>query len=283
METFQLYYMKQAFAPVEKRFTHLRKEALKLKYLWSYDKKPNKCRIKRELKTWYKEAINCVENNELLEASKLITKMLLHNPKSYKIYNLRGTVFKLQGKLNDAIKNYEMARLMLKLNQFSDNTKTDITCNESLIECYETRGNCFYSNGFYFHAARDYERIVILKPYERSIIDIEKMYELVRTMAMHSIVWCMYRNYDKSLYTIQKVCNYDPSNLQYILLKIIILRLSGRTKEALSCLGKIKDFIEMNKKKNVYSFEITDSTSPPPLFNTKEIKQQIKKQYLLAR
>ncbi|KAI4477510.1 hypothetical protein M0804_012627 [Polistes exclamans] len=356
METFQLYYMKKAFAPLEKRFTNLRKEALRLKYLWSYEKRPNRCRTRQELQTWYKEAVNYVENNEnLSEVSKLITKMLKHNPRSYKIYALRATVFKLQGKVTDAIKNYEIARLMLKFEKISNKTESNMLFIESLIECYEVRGDCFYKNGLFLQAAKDYERIVILKPSERSIIDIEdkllrtmkhlnkydafcsywyefikntsvkrmsdlliihaeykfdlrdieltrefileavtlnenninarkllqKMYELARTMAIHSIIWCMHRCYDKGLYTIQKVCDYDPSNLQYILIKVMILRLSGRTKEALSCLGKMKNVLEI-KKTDDSSFEITDSTSAP-FFSTKEIKQQMKKQYLLAR
>lgn len=58
-----------------------------------------RCRIQQELNTLYKEAFNYVKNNEnLSEASKLITKMLKHDPKSHKIYALRGTIFKLQGK-----------------------------------------------------------------------------------------------------------------------------------------------------------------------------------------
>ncbi|XP_015181801.1 PREDICTED: uncharacterized protein LOC107069219 [Polistes dominula] len=356
METFELYYMKKAFAPLEKRFTNLRKEALRLKYLWTYEKRPNRCRTRQELQTWYNEVVNCIENNEqLTEASKLITKMLKHDPKSYKIYALRATVFKLQGKVTDAIKNYEIARLMLKFAKISNKTETDMLYIESLIECYEIRGDCFNKNGLFLQAAKDYERIVTLKPSERSIIDIEdkllqtmmhinkydafcsywyefikntkakrmsdlltihakykfdlrdidltrefilealslnednvkakkllqKMYELARTMSIHSIIWCMHRCYDKGLYTIQKVCDYDPSNLQYILIKAMILRLSGRINEALSCLGKMQNILE-TKKTDDSLFKITDSTSAP-FFSAKEIKQQIKKQYLLAR
>lgn len=89
----------------------------------------------------------------------------------------------------------------------------------------------------------------------------------------------MHRCYDKALYTIQKVNNYDPSNLEYILLKAIILRISGRFKEALVCLGKTKNILE---KKIDSPVEITDSLVVPLLSMT-DIKKQIRRQFLLIR
>nr|XP_050845901.1 uncharacterized protein LOC127062191 [Vespula vulgaris] len=268
-----------------------------LKYIWSYEEMPTRCRVQQELNTLYKEAFNYVKNNEnLSEASKLITKMLKHDPKSHKIYALRGTIFEIQGKWTKAINNYEIARLMLKLANVPSYEEADIPYIKSLIKCYEARGDCYYEHELFLQAASDYERIVTLKPPDTSIIDVEydafcsywnefmqnsnamrlsdlltlhakykfflrdieltrefllealtinennkeaqkllqKIYELSHTMAVHAVMWCMHRCYDKALYTIAKVSNYNPSNLEYILLKAIILRLSGRFKEALA-------------------------------------------------
>ncbi|KAF7409548.1 hypothetical protein HZH68_003929 [Vespula germanica] len=181
MENFKLYYIRKAFAPPKERFTHLRREALRLKYIWSYEEMPTRCRVQQELNTLYKEAFNYVKNNEnLSEASKLITKMLKHDPKSHKIYALRGTIFEIQGKWTKAINNYEIARLMLKLANVPSYEEADIPYIKSLIKCYEARGDCYYEHELFLQAASDYERIVTLKPPDTSIIDVEN--KLLTTM-----------------------------------------------------------------------------------------------------
>ncbi|XP_035738186.1 uncharacterized protein LOC118448714 [Vespa mandarinia] len=174
METFKLYYIHKAFNPPKERFTHLRKETLRLKYIWSYEKIPTRCHIQQELNTLYKEAFNYVKNNEnLSEATKLITKMLKYDPRSHKIYALRGTIFKLQGKWTKAINNYEIARLMFKLVNMPSYEEVDIHYIKSLIKCYEARGDCYYEHELFLQAASDYERIIALKPSDTSIIDVE--------------------------------------------------------------------------------------------------------------
>ncbi|XP_043664584.1 uncharacterized protein LOC122627514 [Vespula pensylvanica] len=152
-----------------------------LKYIWSYEEMPTRCRVQQELNTLYKEAFNYVKNNEnLSEASKLITKMLKHDPKSHKIYALRGTIFEIQGKWTKAINNYEIARLMLKLANVPSYEEADIPYIKSLIKCYEARGDCYYEHELFLQAASDYERIVTLKPPDTSIIDVEN--KLLTTM-----------------------------------------------------------------------------------------------------
>ncbi|KAK2585820.1 hypothetical protein KPH14_010416 [Odynerus spinipes] len=355
METFQLYYMKRAFAPLGNRFTHLRAEAIRLKYLWSYEKRPNRRHTDQELRTLYKEATNYVNNNKKLsEASKLIKKMLKHEPRSPEIHILRGTLYELQEKWTDAIRNYEVARLMqnIALYRTSRYTEDSIPYVESLIKCYKARGDSNYECGLFFEAASDYERVLALKPPGASLIEVEdkilrtmkelekyeafysywlefmqtsnstrvsdlltfhaeykfylrdiestrelllealdlngnntrarqllqKMYELGHTMAIHAIIWCMHRCFDKALYTIEKVRDCDPSNLQYILLKAIIFRLSGRSQETIACLGQTRDVLE---GKMDFSRDTTGTSLP--LFSIEEIKKQIKKQFLLAR
>lgn len=57
------------------------------------------------------------------------------------------------------------------------------------------------------------------------------------------MIWCLYNCYEKALLTVEMARDCDPYNLAYVLLKTIVLRLSGKLIEAVSWLRDVdKDF-----------------------------------------
>lgn len=66
-----------------------------------------------------------------------------------------------------------MARLMLKLANMLSYEEVDTHYIKVLIKCYKARGDCYYEHELFLQAASDYERIVVLKPSDTSIVDVE--------------------------------------------------------------------------------------------------------------
>lgn len=69
------------------------------------------------------------------------------------------------------------------------------------------------------------------------------MYKTGHTIAEHTVIWCIYNCYEKALLTVEMARDCDPHNLAYMLLKAIVLRLSGKLTETVSWIRSIdKDF-----------------------------------------
>lgn len=97
-------------------------------------------------------------------------------------------------------------------------------------------------------------------------------------MAAHTVIWCMHGCYEKALLTIEKARDCDPYNIEYVLLKTIILRLSSRLTEAAMWLQSVdKDF---------YKFVKSSRDTQDSIFGKltiKQIKEQLVKQWYLIQ
>ncbi|XP_012142078.2 uncharacterized protein LOC105662629 [Megachile rotundata] len=93
---------------------------------------------------------------------------------------------------------------------------------------------------------------------DKSNVEARRLLEIVYStgdnLITYTILWCMHGCYDKGLLTIEKALDCNPYNPGYILLKTIVLRLSGRFDEATSWLENIsKNFYKLLEPKDTQS------------------------------
>ncbi|XP_066600184.1 uncharacterized protein [Prorops nasuta] len=213
-----------------------------------------------------------IENYERAKIMLKINKIVKRPNDFYKnelinCYKKRADHLYKNGCLLESASNYEQ---LLKL---SENI---VEIQDKLLDILKTLGKyeafCYYWNQFLQGA--DSKRISALKTkradYKIHLKEIkaarqillealkldnknkkaqqmmQTIYNIGRTMATHSVIWCMHGCYDKALIAIEKCRDCDPYNPDYTLLKTVILRLCGRVSEAIAWLESVnKEFYKL--------------------------------------